>query len=145
MGARDSRTQSARACLFFFPSLQTHPQKNLKIWSLIPSSSFFQQILVLTLGSPPEKGGKKNPRVNPGQPAGKGREKKNARINPGQPAGKGRKKNPRVNPGQPIGKGREKKTLVLTLGSPPEKGGKKSLVLTLGSPPEKGGKKKPSY
>ncbi len=25
VGARDGRTQSARACLFSFPSLQTHP------------------------------------------------------------------------------------------------------------------------
>jgi hypothetical protein len=35
--------------------------------------------LVLTLGSPLEKGGKKkkkNPGINPGQPAGKGRKKK---------------------------------------------------------------------
>ncbi len=31
VGARDGRTQSARADLFFFPSLQTHPPKNLKI------------------------------------------------------------------------------------------------------------------
>jgi hypothetical protein len=76
VGARDGRRQSARACLFFFPSLQTHPPKNLKIWSLIPSSSFFQKI-------------------NPGQPAGKGRKIiyiYNPDINPGQPAGKGRKK-----------------------------------------------------
>jgi hypothetical protein len=39
VGARDGRTQSARACLFFFPSPQTHPPKNLKIWSLIPSDT----------------------------------------------------------------------------------------------------------
>jgi hypothetical protein len=40
------RSDTIRPCLpFFFPSLQTHPPKNLKIWSLIPSSSFFQQIL----------------------------------------------------------------------------------------------------
>jgi hypothetical protein len=35
--------------------------------------------MVSTLGNPPEKGGektKKNPGINPGQPAGKGREKK---------------------------------------------------------------------
>jgi hypothetical protein len=31
VGTRDGRTQSAHACLFFFPSLQTHPPKNLKI------------------------------------------------------------------------------------------------------------------
>jgi hypothetical protein len=36
------------------------------------------------MGSPPEKGGKKNPGINPGQPAGKGRGKKNPGINPGQ-------------------------------------------------------------
>jgi RsiW-degrading membrane proteinase PrsW (M82 family) len=47
VGARDGRTQFARACLFFFPSPQTHPPKNLKIWSLIPSDivkspSFFK-------------------------------------------------------------------------------------------------------
>jgi hypothetical protein len=41
-----------------------------------------EKTLVLTLGSPPEKGGKKkkeknkNPGINPGQPAGKGRKKK---------------------------------------------------------------------
>ncbi len=58
---------------------------------------------------------KKNPGINPGQPAGKGREKKTPGITP-PPA--------------------EKKTLVLTLASQPEKGGgkKKTLVLTLGSP-----------
>jgi hypothetical protein len=44
--------------------------------------------MVLTLGNPPEKGGKKNPGINPGQPVGKGRKKK-----------------------------KKKKTLVLTLGS----------------------------
>jgi hypothetical protein len=43
----------------------------------------------------------------------KKKKKKNPGINPGQPAGKGRKKN------------KKKKTLVLTLGSPPEKGGEK--------------------
>ncbi len=31
---------------FFFPSLQTHPPKTLKIWSLIPSSSFFNKLLI---------------------------------------------------------------------------------------------------
>jgi hypothetical protein len=37
-----------------------------------------KKTLVLSLGSPPEKGGKKkkNPGINPGQPAGKGRGKK---------------------------------------------------------------------
>ncbi len=52
--------------------------------------------MVLTLGSPPEKGEKKkNPSINLGQSARKGRkkkEKKRGHINPGQPAGKGRKK-----------------------------------------------------
>jgi hypothetical protein len=79
--------------------------------------------VVLTLGSPPEKGGKKKyPGINPGQPARKGR---------------GKKKTP----------------LVLTLGrsgaytaNPPDKGekkkNKKTLGLTLGSPLEKGGEKK---
>jgi hypothetical protein len=55
-----------------------------------------------------EKGGenkkKKNPGINPGQPAGKGgkkTKKKNPGINPWQPGGKGRgkKKNPGINPG----------------------------------------------
>jgi hypothetical protein len=67
------------------------------------------------------------------------KKKKNPGINPRQPAREGRKKN------------KKKKTLVLTLGSPLEKGGekKKTLVLTLGrsgaytaNPPEKGEKKK---
>jgi hypothetical protein len=54
-----------------------------------------------------EKKKKKNPGINPGQPAGKGQKKKqkkkNLGINPWQPAGKGRgkkKKNPGINPGQ---------------------------------------------
>ncbi len=53
----------------------------------------------------------KNPSINPGQPAGKGRRKKNPGINLGQSAGKGwgKKQNPGINPGQPTGKGREKK------------------------------------
>jgi hypothetical protein len=64
-----------------------------------------KKTLVLTLGSPPEKGGeKKNPGINFGQ----------VRHLHSEPVGKGRKK-----------KKRKKKTLVLTLGSPPEKGGKK--------------------
>ncbi len=68
--------------------------------------------LVLTLGSPPEKGGKKkHPGINPGQrhlkytkagfaihsePADKGRKKKkkNPGINSRQPAKKGRKRKP---------------------------------------------------
>jgi hypothetical protein len=41
------RLDTIRPCLpFFFPSLQTHPPKNLKIWSLIPSSSFFNKFLI---------------------------------------------------------------------------------------------------
>jgi hypothetical protein len=48
----------------------------LHLDGLIPSSSFFQQILVLTLGSPPEKGEKKNLGINLGQPAEKGQKKK---------------------------------------------------------------------
>jgi hypothetical protein len=51
-----------------------------------------EKTLVLTLGSPLEKGGKKNLGINLGQSAGKGWGKKNPGINPGQPAGKGRKK-----------------------------------------------------
>jgi hypothetical protein len=40
VGARDGRTQSACAFFFFFfPTLQTHPPKNLNIWSLIPSDT----------------------------------------------------------------------------------------------------------
>jgi hypothetical protein len=46
VGARDDRTQSARACLFFFLHSKPIPQKlkNLKP-NTVPSSSFFQQIL----------------------------------------------------------------------------------------------------
>jgi hypothetical protein len=91
-----------------------------------------RKTLVLTLGSPSKKCGKKNSDINPGQPAGKGRGKKNPGINFGQvrrlhsePVEKGRKKK------------KKKKTLVLTLSSPPEKGGeKKTLGLTLGRPPD---------
>jgi hypothetical protein len=78
------------------------------------------------LGSPPEKG-----------------KKKNLGINPGQLAGKGREKNPGINPGQLAEKGREKKTLVLTLGSPPEKGGKKNLGINPGQLARKWQKKNP--
>jgi hypothetical protein len=49
--------------------------------------------LVLTLGSPPEKGQKKNPGINPGQPAGKGREKKTLVLTVGSLPEKGEKKN----------------------------------------------------
>jgi hypothetical protein len=78
-------------------------------------SSFFQQILVLTLGSPPEKGGKKiknNPGINPGQPAGKGREKKTLVSTLGSPSEKGGNfffSNPGINPGQPAERGGRKK------------------------------------
>ncbi len=34
MGARDGRTQSTRACLFFFPSLQTHPLPS-PLWGVL--------------------------------------------------------------------------------------------------------------
>jgi hypothetical protein len=67
--------------------------------------------LVLTLGSPSKKGEKKKPWFNPGQPAGKGRERKTLVL----PWAARRKR---------WGK-KKKKTLVLTLGSPPEKGQKK--------------------
>ncbi len=52
--------------------------------------------------------------INPGQPAGKGREKKNPSINHGQLVGKRRKikKNPGINPGQPAGKGRKNKNKI---------------------------------
>jgi hypothetical protein len=54
---------------------------------------------------------KKNPGINPGQPAEKGRGKKNPSINLGQPAGKGPKKKEK----------KRKKTLVSTLGNPSKK------------------------
>ncbi len=85
VGARDGRTQSARACLFFF---------------FFHSKPIFQKkkILVLNLGSPPEKGGeKKNPGINHGQ----------VRRLHSEPAGNGPKK-------------KKKKTLAFTLGSPPD-------------------------
>jgi hypothetical protein len=53
-----------------------------------------------------EKKKKKNPGINPGQPARKGREKKTLVLTLGSPPEKGGKK--------------EKKTLVLTLGRPPD-------------------------
>jgi hypothetical protein len=49
VGARDGRTQSARACLFFFPSPQTHPPKNLKFLSLISPVSLNQLVSELLL------------------------------------------------------------------------------------------------
>jgi hypothetical protein len=73
--------------------LPTQRTRRKRVWKQ-------KKTLVLTLGSPLEKGGekKKNPGINPGQPAGKGRGKKNCAINPGQvrrlhsePLGKGRK------------------------------------------------------
>jgi hypothetical protein len=86
-------------------------------WTYLRNLPQKKKTLVLTLGSPPEKGGEK--KTNPGQvqrlhsePAGKGREEKNPGINPGQVrhllselAKKGwekkkkRKKNPGINPG----------------------------------------------
>jgi hypothetical protein len=96
------RSDTIRPCLpfffFFFLHTEPIPQK-----SLIPSSSFFQKILVLSLGSPPE----------------------NLVLTLGSLPKKGEKKKPGINPGQPARKGRKKKTLVLTLGSPLEKGGNK--------------------
>jgi hypothetical protein len=68
-----------------------------------------KKTLVLTLGSPPEKGRKKNPGINPGQPAGKGREKKTLVLTLGSPPEKDGKK----------------KSRVLTLGSLSKKGGGK--------------------
>jgi hypothetical protein len=54
--------------------LHTHRFENFRTIS----SEKEKKPLVLTLGSPPEKGEKKKtPRINPGQPARKGREKKN--------------------------------------------------------------------
>ncbi len=72
-----------------------------------------------------EKKKKKNPGINPGQPARKGRGKKTL----------GRSGAYIVNPPEK-GEKKTKKTMVLTLGSPPKKGGKKTLVLTLGNPPD---------
>jgi hypothetical protein len=66
----------------------------LHLDGLIPFSSFFQQILVLTLGSPPKKGGKKKLVLTLGSPPEKGGKKKK----------------------------RKEKTLVLTLGRPPDLG-----------------------
>ncbi len=57
-----------------------------------------------------------NSGINPGQPAGKGREKKTLVLTLGSPPEKGGKKNPGINPRQPTGKGRGKKTL----GRPPD-------------------------
>jgi hypothetical protein len=68
-----------------------------------------KKTLVLTLGSPPEKGGKKHKKktlvLTLGSPLEKGGEKKNPGINPGQvrrlhsePAGKGRKKKKKKKP-----------------------------------------------
>jgi hypothetical protein len=48
------------------------------------------------LGSPPEKGGKKKEKKNPG-------------INPGQPAGKGRKEKKKKKPGSNRERARKKK------------------------------------
>jgi hypothetical protein len=68
-----------------------------------------KKTLVLTMGSPSKKGGKKNPGINPGQHHLKYTEAGSAIHS------------------EPTENGREKKTpRVLTLGSPPEKGGKKN-------------------
>jgi hypothetical protein len=48
-------------------------------------------------GQGKEEKKKKNPGINRGQPAGKGRKKKKKKNNPG------------INPGQPVGKGGKKK------------------------------------
>jgi hypothetical protein len=49
-----------------------------------------KKTLVLTLGSPPGKGGEtKNPGINPGQPARKGRKKKTLAFTLGSPPEKG--------------------------------------------------------
>jgi hypothetical protein len=76
---------------------------------MVENNNNNNKTLVLTLGSPPEKGRKKNLGINLEQhhlkyteagsaihsePAGKGREKNPLGINPGQPAEKGRKKKP---------------------------------------------------
>ncbi len=101
-----------------------------------------------------ERKKKKNPGINPGQPAGKGREKKTLVLTlSGPPEKGGEKKNPGINLGQvprlhsePARKGRKKKkTLVLTLGSPPEKGEKKQKNpgFNPGQPAGKGRKKNP--
>jgi hypothetical protein len=70
------------------------------------------------MGSPPDKGGgkrkrKKNPSINPGQPAGKGQGEKTLVLTLGSPPEKGekqkQKENPGINPGQSAEKGRKKK------------------------------------
>jgi hypothetical protein len=67
------------------------------------------------MGSPPEKGGKKNkksPGINPGQPTGKGWKKKYRGKTPWavrrKKAVKKTKKNPGINLGQPLKKGEKK-------------------------------------
>jgi hypothetical protein len=65
VGARDGRTQSVRACLIFF----LHPKKPKK---LKPNTLFlFFSTNSWYIDTCPEK--KKNPGINLGQPAGKGR------------------------------------------------------------------------
>jgi hypothetical protein len=77
---------------FFFPSL------------LIPSSFFFQKILVLTLGSPPEKGEKKKPVLSLGRPPKKGgkKKKKTLVLTLGSPPKKDEKKKKKTNAGSTI-------------------------------------------
>jgi hypothetical protein len=53
-----------------------------------------KKTLVLTLGSPPQKGEKKRGRINPGQPVGKGWGKKSLVLTLGSPSEKGGEKNP---------------------------------------------------
>ncbi len=130
VGARDLRT------LWSPPDSLKRAEKNKK-----------KKTLVLTLGSPPKKGGKKTLVLTLGSPPEKGGEKKKKTL----VLTLGRSDAYTANPPEKGGK-KNKKTLVLTLGrsdaytaNPPEKGGKKNkktVVLTLGSPPEKGGEKK---
>ncbi len=136
LNTRDGRIQSARACLFLSFFFSTNSGVNP---GQPAGKRREKKTVVLTLGSPPEKGEKKRKEkplvLTLGSPPEKDGEKKkkNPDINPGQPAEKGRKKK----------KIKKKKTVVLTLGSPPEKVQKKKpLVLTLGSSPEKAEKKK---
>jgi hypothetical protein len=63
---------------YYIPVGSVYIQNQIWVWKNIPAYT----------ANPSEKGGKKkNPGINPGQPAGKGREKrkkKNLGINPGQ-------------------------------------------------------------
>jgi hypothetical protein len=131
VGARDGRTQSARACLFFF-SFTPNPFSTKKKSGINPGQPARKgrgekiknpginhgqvrrlhsepagkgrkkKTLVITLGSPPEKGGEKKTLILTMEPAEKGWEKK--------------KKTPGINPGQPAGKGKGKKNPVINPG-----------------------------